>query len=291
MTIVKALRIFALSVLVIYGGGVIFSHLEYSADDRAACHSAGGFVGRIWCPDSVETEGFQFYFVKALGWPVHVARAQLATAEIPDDAVAAFKQAGAAEALRKLQPLAEQGDTSAQFKLGAMYREGLGGRQDYTEAAKWFRLAAERGETKAQSSLSFAYEKGQGVRQNYVEAYKWARLAAAQGAERARADRDSLATKMSSAELAEAERRARAWNPKAKDAQIPDLREAEAREAVNEAQRLLNALGYGIGVADGVAGPQTRAAINDFQLRDGMQISGEVSDELLVRLKNSVRAR
>ncbi len=96
---------------------------------------------------------------------------------------------------------------------------------------------------------------------------------------------------MSSAELAESERRARAWNPKAKDAQISDLREAEAREAVNEAQRLLNALGYGIGVADGLAGPQTRAAINDFQLRDGMQISGEVSDELLVRLKNSVRAR
>ena len=68
------------------------------------------------------------------------------------------------------------------------------------------------------------------------------------------------------------------------------LRAARAREAVNEVQMLLVKLGYEIGNADGVAGSRTRAAISKFQLRDGMQVSGEVSDELVARLKNSVWA-
>ncbi|MFT5182280.1 MAG: hypothetical protein ACI8S3_002170, partial [Alphaproteobacteria bacterium] len=72
MTREKAFRLFALSAAIIYGGGVVFSHLVYSADDRAACHRAGGFAGRIWCPDSVDTVGFQAHFVRALGWPIDV---------------------------------------------------------------------------------------------------------------------------------------------------------------------------------------------------------------------------
>ncbi len=68
------------------------------------------------------------------------------------------------------------------------------------------------------------------------------------------------------------------------------LRAAREREAVSEVQVLLNKLGYEIGDADGVAGNRTRAAISKFQLRDGMQVSGLVSDELVARLLNSVRA-
>jgi len=77
VTVEKALRNFALSILVIYGAGVIASHLTYSSDERTACHVAGGFKGRIWCPDSVDTAGFHHYFFKALGWPVDVTRNQV----------------------------------------------------------------------------------------------------------------------------------------------------------------------------------------------------------------------
>ena len=40
---------------------------------------------------------------------------------------------------------AEQGIAEAQSNLGLMYSDGLGVKQDYTEAAKWFRKAAEQG--------------------------------------------------------------------------------------------------------------------------------------------------
>ena len=63
------------------------------------------------------------------------------------------------------------------------------------------------------------------------------------------------------------------------------------RASTSEAQRLLNILGYNIGVADGVIGQRTHDAISKFQLQDGMQMSGLVSDELIARLKNSVQAR
>ena len=55
-----------------------------------------------------------------------------------------------AAALREWRPLAEQGDTDAQFLLGAMYNEGKGVPQDYAQAVKWYRKAAEQGNASAQ---------------------------------------------------------------------------------------------------------------------------------------------
>ena len=59
---------------------------------------------------------------------------------------------------------------------------------------------------------------------------------------------------------------------------------------MREAQSLLNTLGYKIGDPSGEVGPQTQEAIKEFQLSDGMQISGLVSGELIARLKNWVQA-
>ncbi len=92
VTTVKALQIFAFVAMFIYGDGVVVSHLIFSEYGRAACHRAGGIVGRIWCPESVDTEGFRGHFVKALGWPVHVLRMAAAPAENYEKAVAASKR-------------------------------------------------------------------------------------------------------------------------------------------------------------------------------------------------------
>jgi len=72
-----------------------------------------------------------------------------------------------AAALREWQPLAEQGNASAQYNLGAMYYNGQGVPQNYQEAVKWFRKAAEQGFAEAQFSLGLRYFDGQGVTQNY----------------------------------------------------------------------------------------------------------------------------
>ena len=64
--------------------------------------------------------------------------------------------------------------------------------EDYTEAAKWFRLAAEQGNADAQFFLGSVYDFGQGVPQNYVLAYAWYNLAAAQGEEHASTNKEIL---------------------------------------------------------------------------------------------------
>ncbi|MEP1353257.1 MAG: tetratricopeptide repeat protein [Tateyamaria sp.] len=84
-------------------------------------------------------------------------------------------------ALREWQPLADQGNASAQVMLGWMYRTGRGVSQDNVEAAKWYRLAAEQGNADAQANLGWMYDNGRGVPQDYADAAKWYRLAAEQG--------------------------------------------------------------------------------------------------------------
>ena len=46
-------------------------------------------------------------------------------------------------------------------------------------------------------------------------------------------------------------------------------------------QKLLTALGYDLGAADGILGSQTRQAISSFQTASGLFETGEVSDTLI----------
>ena len=82
------------------------------------------------------------------------------------------------------------------------------------QAVKWFRLAADQGEAKAQSNLGFMFAIGQGVPQDHVQAHKWFNLAGTGGVEDGRKGRDILAKQMTPAQIAEAQRLARAWQPK-----------------------------------------------------------------------------
>ena len=70
-------------------------------------------------------------------------------------------------------PSAEQGNASAQFNLGNMYRRGQGVKQDNFEAVKWYRKAAEQGNAKAQVLLGLAYLLGKGVQFNKSLAKEW----------------------------------------------------------------------------------------------------------------------
>jgi TPR repeat protein len=93
----------------------------------------------------------------------------------------AYQLGDYAAALRVWQPLAEQGDPSAQYNLGNMFNEGHGVEQDHAEALKWFRKASEQGFADAQHSLGNMYRNGRGVTQDVVEAAEWFGMAAIQG--------------------------------------------------------------------------------------------------------------
>src|ERR1039458_6470539 len=83
--------------------------------------------------------------------------------------------------LQELRTRSEYGDAGAQFNLGLMYARGDGVRQDYVEAAGWFRKAATQGDPDAQFYLGALYERGDGVPQDYARALGWLKAAAAQG--------------------------------------------------------------------------------------------------------------
>ena len=84
-------------------------------------------------------------------------------------------------ALEEWQPLAQKGESNAQFRLGEMYFKGEGVPQDYAVAIEWYRKAAEQGHAESQFRLAGMYSRGEGVIENDKEALKWYRTAAEQG--------------------------------------------------------------------------------------------------------------
>ena len=125
-----------------------------------------------------------------------------------EDASAAYERGDYATALRLYRPLAENGDPDAQINLANMYFDGNGVLQDYAESVKWYMAAADQGSADARIALGFLYEYGEAVPQDYVQAYKWFDLAGS------RVYRDTLASKMMPAQIAEAQKFAREWKPK-----------------------------------------------------------------------------
>jgi TPR repeat protein len=97
------------------------------------------------------------------------------------DALSAYGKGDYVAAIKKFKNVAAQGDPDSQFMVGAMYSEGQGIAQDYIEAVRWFRLAAAQGYVDAQVNLGMMYNRGNGVIQDYSEAVRLYKAAAEQG--------------------------------------------------------------------------------------------------------------
>lgn len=123
--------------------------------------------------------------------------------------LAAARSGDYATALQELRPLAEQGDATAQYTLGWMYRNGNGVLQDYAFAMRWYRLAAEQGYAAAQSNLGTMYLVGEADTVDDVTAHMWINISAVNGDEIGERKRDVITPLMTQDQLAEAQRRAR----------------------------------------------------------------------------------
>ena len=123
-----------------------------------------------------------------------------------------------------------QGHAGAQDKLGEMYYklgekdykrlvEGEGllrdiisfiglydPSKDYKKAEEWFRKAANQGHAGAQYKLGEMYYKGRGMPKDYIQAHMWFNLAAAQEMDEARSKLEEIESKMTAAQIAEAQR-------------------------------------------------------------------------------------
>jgi putative methionine-R-sulfoxide reductase with GAF domain len=131
------------------------------------------------------------------------------TAKIPPSPPApAVAATGGLESIRKL---AEQGDSAAQFSMGARYATGEDVPQDYAEAVHWFSMAAEQGHVVSQATLGAYYWAGRGVAQDPVKAYFWSVLAQAGGDEASKYRVSVLASRMTHAQIAGAQQQANDW--------------------------------------------------------------------------------
>jgi TPR repeat protein len=79
------------------------------------------------------------------------------------------------------QRAAEQGDASAQYKLGLLYAFV----ENERKAVEWFLKAAEQNDANAQVLLGFMYDMGKGIIRDRQEACRLWRAAAEQGNEQA----------------------------------------------------------------------------------------------------------
>jgi localization factor PodJL len=191
------------------------------------------------------------------------------------------------------QRAAEQGNVKAMHNLAvAVSRES--GSADYALAAKWYREAASHGLADSQFNLGVLAEHGLGMEKDLSAAYHWFALAASTNDPEAIKRRDSLKAALSIVGAAEADAAVSAWKAKpAKQeanevAELAAWREASAtasKDLVERAQMLLNRLGYDAGPADGEAGARTREAVRSFELRNGMDQTGEVTLSLVNRLQ------
>jgi TPR repeat protein len=136
-------------------------------------------------------------------------------------AAGAYEQKDMATAVHIWKTWAAKGNAEARTLLGAMYWSGEGVPRDHKEAARLYLLAANQGYARAQNNIGFMLGFGEGIPPpDDVEAYKWLSLAIAgytaknqERLDQARKDRAELARRMTSAQIAEAERRARAFKP------------------------------------------------------------------------------
>jgi len=111
-----------------------------------------------------------------------------------------------------LERSAQHGNVQAQYELGIALRDGRDTIQDYEAARKWVQLAAEGGSGQAQLALGLMYRTGMGVPADNLNAYVWLNVAAAQGVPGAAPARDTVLSRLSPAELLEAQAEARRRN-------------------------------------------------------------------------------
>lgn len=114
-----------------------------------------------------------------------------------------------AEAARWTAAAADAGSAAARYNLALMHERGWGVARDLARAADLYAEAADGGVAKAALALAALYGRGEPGLDDPVAALMWADVAAASGAAVDPAFRADLASRLTPAQIAEAERRAR----------------------------------------------------------------------------------
>lgn len=117
---------------------------------------------------------------------------------------------------------ADAGKLDAIFTMGIVYEGGIGVPRNGPEAFNWYKRSADRGFYAGQVKVANMYAKGQFTKKDIPQAYLWYAIAE-RSAPRTGNDRfeipiikDKLSALMTKEQVAEMDRRAKAWKPAAK---------------------------------------------------------------------------
>jgi len=120
---------------------------------------------------------FSFIFIITLAAFSHPAFAE---ADL-NTGLAALQARDYPTAVANLEPLANDGNMEASYRMCGMYYLAQGVPKNDAEAARFCHQAAEKGHADAMYNLALMYQKGEGVRQDMNEAIRWYTAAAARG--------------------------------------------------------------------------------------------------------------
>lgn len=201
------------------------------------------------------------------------------------------------------QRAAELGNRKAMHNLAVLYADGIQGEPDMANAARWFRKAANFGLNDSQFNLGILYARGLGVPRNNAEAYKWLSIAAANGDAGALQRRDAIANELDQQTLAATRLAIQTWRAESVVVEANTVRlpvdgwgeaaansgptELPGRDIIRNSQKLLSHLGFDVGPADGVWGPRTRMAITQFQGRENLPQTGQLTPQIFRNLQQA----
>jgi len=114
---------------------------------------------------------------------------------------------------------ADAGKLDAIFVMGIVYEGGIGVPRSLKEALVWYKKAADRGFHIAQAKVGNMYAKGQGTPKDVAQAYYW--FAVAEHTVPPNSNdryeiplvKDKLASMLTKDQVADADRKAKAWKP------------------------------------------------------------------------------
>lgn len=114
---------------------------------------------------------------------------------------------------------ADAGKLDAIFTMGVVYEGGIGQARSIGEAFKWYKKSADRGFYAGILKVANMYGKGQGIPKDNAQAYLWYSIAELRAPKDSN-DRyelpivkDKLSTLLTKEQVADAERKAKAWKP------------------------------------------------------------------------------
>lgn len=207
---------------------------------------------------------------------------------------------------------AAAGNVRAMHNAAVLYANSRSTKGKYEFASRWFGEAAAHNLKDSQFNMALLYERGLGVGQDLGEALFWYTLAARQQDADAAAKAKTLENTLPKKVTAEVKARLAGWTPKRDieaanivavsnpdwqdraapapaDYELPMIGAAVTADSggnqILEAQRLLNRLGFDAGEEDGAMSTRTQNSIRLFELQSGMRLTGDVTPELLARLK------